>query len=144
MRFFIDSQTNEIYCGDRILLFDKEISELDGYKFLKKSEITDKRYSVEVSGLEIEGIFIETDRISQTRITQAHALTQLDPSVVVDWKCNGSWMKLEEPLVKKIALSVGKHVQECFTREMKLYGLIEQCQTIEEVQSIHWDLELNI
>lgn len=112
---------------------------LETVKREHKERITESRYEEEISGIEVDGQAIDTDRISQTRIAQAHALVQLDPTTTtIDWKCGSSWISLNADTIGLIALSIGKHVQGCFSREKVLHSKIDTCQSIEEVFSIRW------
>ncbi len=111
---------------------------LEAIKREQKERITEARYEAEIAGVELNGQMIETDRISQTRIAQAHALVQLDPSTTIDWKCGNGWIVLDSEIITQIALMIGKHVQGCFSKEMMLHNQIDESETIEEVLSVQW------
>ena len=111
---------------------------LETVKREHKERITESRYEEEISGIEVDGQAIETDRISQTRIAQAHALIQLDPSTTIDWKSGDGWIVLDSEIITQIALMIGKHVQGCFSKEMVLHNQIDESETIEEVLSVQW------
>lgn len=111
---------------------------LETIKREHKERITESRYEEEVSGIEVDGQTIETDRISQTRIAQAYSLVQIDPSATIDWKCGSGWIVLDSVTINKIASAIGKHVQKCFSKEMALHNRIDECETIEEVLKIQW------
>jgi len=118
-------------------LVDKPIESI---KMEHKQRITDARYDEEVGGVELNGAFIDTDRTAQTRIAQAKTLVDTDPAISVDWKAAGNqWTTLDAQTITTIALAIGRHVQQCFTKEKKLHEQIEQAETIDDVLSISWE-----
>lgn len=117
------------------VIVDKPI---DTVKLEHKVRITSLRYDTEVSGIEVNGQLIETDRTSQTRIAQAHALVSIDPTTKIDWKVGNEWIVLDASTITAMALAIGKHVQECFSKEMRLHKQIDEAETIDDVLKINW------
>lgn len=103
-----------------------------------KERISNSRYDEEVSGIYVDKEFVNTDRNTQTRIAHVSSLSQIDPDLLVDWKCGYGWVVLGAEDIKKLALAIGKHVQTCFTKEMQLHKLIDEAETIDDVLKIEW------
>ena len=78
---------------------------LETVKREHKERITEARYEEEVSGVDVNGYEIETDRNSQTRITQAYALVQIDPTRTIDWKCGSTWITLNAETITMMCIS---------------------------------------
>src|SRR5574343_1735839 len=111
---------------------------IDTVKAEQKERVTNSRYESEVSGIILDGRVIETDRTSQTRIAQAHALVSIDPTTKIDWKVGYEWIVLDASAITAMALAIGKHVQECFSKEMRLHKQIDEAETIDDVLKINW------
>lgn len=141
MKYYKNSHTDEIYCGDKLYPSDAEVGELEGVKHFQKKEITRCRYEAEVSGKVYGNSTFDTDRVTQGMLGNAVGLSQLDPTLTeVDWKAvAGGWsnMPIEDLLIK--AKVVGRHVQDCFSKECRLHKLIDACETKEEVLKVVWE-----
>lgn len=114
---------------------------LETAKAAKKAEIADWRWQREVSGVNVGGTKIRTDRESQAQITST--LTSLEQGLLtsVDFKAqDGSWIKLTLDEVKAVARAVAQHVQQSFTIERQLVEMVDAAETIEEVQAINPDV----
>lgn len=114
---------------------------IEAIKVEQKQRITESRYQEEVSGKTLDGMFYDTDRTTQTMLGNAFSLVQLDPEITeVDWKSSdGSWTKVSKDHLSEIAKIVGRHVQDCFSKECRLHKLIDACETREEVLKVVWE-----
>ena len=76
-------------------------------------------------GIEVEGLHVQTDDLSQSRLTAAALAAQLDPGATVRWKlATGAFVELTAPQIIALALAVRTHVQACFDREADLAAQI--------------------
>lgn len=141
MKHYRNSLNNEIYYGDRLYYSDTLVDDLAGCKALQKQRITESRYQEEVSGKTLDGVFYDTDRTTQVMLGNAFSLVQFDPEITeVDWKSSdGSWTKVSKEHLLEMAKIVGRHVQDCFSKECRLHKLIDACETKEEVLKVVWE-----
>lgn len=114
---------------------------IEAIKVEQKQRITESRYQEEVSGKTLDGVSYDTDRTTQVMLGNAFSLVQFDPEIVeVDWKSSdGSWIKVSKEHLFEMAKIVGRHVQECFSKECRLHKLIDACGTKEEVLRVVWE-----
>ena len=114
---------------------------IEAIKVEQKQRITESRYQEEVSGKTIDGVFYDTDRTTQVMLGNAFSLVQFDPEITeVDWKSSdGSWTKVSKTQLLEMAKIVGRHVQDCFSKECRLHKLIDACETKEEVLKVVWE-----
>ena len=114
---------------------------IEAVKVEQKQRITESRYQEEVSGKTLDGVFYDTDRTTQVMLGNAFSLVQFDPEIVeVDWKSSdGSWTKVSKEHLLEMAKIVGRHVQDCFSKECRLHKLIDACETKEEVIGVVWE-----
>lgn len=76
-------------------------------------------------GIEVEGLHVQTDDLSQSRLTAAALAARLDPGATVRWKlATGAFVELTAPQIIALALAVRAHVQACFDREADLAAQI--------------------
>jgi hypothetical protein len=113
---------------------------LESVKVEQKQRITESRYECEVGGVLLGDTMLDTDRETQTRIAQAKVLVDNDPSLVIKWKkANGEWVELNHETITAMSLAIGKHVQQCFSKESELHAAIDACDNIDDVLNIHWE-----
>jgi hypothetical protein len=112
---------------------------LEQKKTEKTAELANVRYEKETGGIVINGADVKTDRESQSMITGAYNLIQIDPTRIIDWKASNGWIQLDAPAITAIATAVSEHVQTCFRREKEISTLIEAAETIDDLNAI--DLE---
>ncbi len=73
-----------------------------------------------------DGIPVQTDDLSQSRITGAALAATLDPEATVRWKmADGQFVTLDAPAIIALAQTVRAHVQACFDHEADLRAQIE-------------------
>ena len=88
-------------------------------------------------GIEVNGLRVQTDDLSQQRLTAAAIAAQLDPSVIVRWKtADGSFVSLSASQIVAVALAVRNHVQSCFDREA---ALVAQIMASEDPSSVPFE-----
>lgn len=77
------------------------------------------------AGIEVNGVHVQTDDLSQQRLTSAALAAQIDPTNTVHWKtATGEFVELTAPEVIALALAARNHVQSCFDREADLAAQI--------------------
>ena len=89
-----------------------------------KALAADKRYRVETAGVTALGAPIKTDRESQGLITGAAALTKITGNSL-KWKTAAGFVNVSAAQIEAIAVSVGNHVQACFSAEEQILALID-------------------
>lgn len=105
---------------------------LEQLKLAKKQELTAYRYDQEISHPNID-----TTRESQSMINAVWTASQIDPTIVVNFKNkDGSWVQLNAELINIVSRQVIAHVQECFNNEKLISEQIDTCTTVQELMSI--------
>ena len=61
-----------------------------------------------------------------------------DSTYTLKWKAKGGFIVLNASEVITIANAVRAHVQSCFNREAECISLIENCNSMEELDSIKY------
>jgi len=90
------------------------------------SALKARRDEAMCAGIEVNGVPVQTDDLSQQRLTAAALAAQLDPESTVRWKtAGGAFVVLSAAQIVAIALAVRSHVQRCFDREAELKAAIE-------------------
>ena len=93
------------------------------------SQLKSARDAAIARGIEVEGLHVQTDDLSQSRLTAAALATRLDPGATVRWKtASGAFVVLSAAQIIAIALAVRSHVQSCFDREAELKAEIEAAE----------------
>lgn len=110
---------------------------IDAVKNELKAIVAKQRYEKEVSGLEINGSKILTDRESQAQLNGAYVSLKNNLVTSIDWKAsNGSWVVLTLTEVEPLATAVSMHVQNCFTEEKIKCEEIDAVTTLAELKVI--------
>lgn len=86
--------------------------------------IAAKRYEVEIGGIEVSGMRVDTDDRSKSLILGAAVETLVDPAYVMQWKTSGVFIELAAPQIMAVARAVRAHVQACFDREAALLAAL--------------------
>jgi hypothetical protein len=95
----------------------------------KTAAITAWRWEVETGGITLNGEAIATDAATQAKLSGALQLVQDDDTRILDWKGVNGWIILDAADVTAIAVSVGGHVQACFTREKEMLAAVTAAET---------------
>lgn len=73
------------------------------------------------AGVDVNGLRVQTDDVSQIRITGAALAAQLDPKLKLRWKITGGrFVQFDAPGILAAAQAVRAHVQACYDREAAL------------------------
>jgi hypothetical protein len=100
------------------------------------AELAALRYEKETAGIILNGATIETNRESQALINGAWSYSQLNPTVLIDWKAESGWIQIDAATIAGIAGAVAAHVQACFSNERTLSEAINAAETVAAVQAI--------
>ena len=137
-----DNEDPEILRGEMIEGLDlgefTEQDKLDYYKLKKKEQIASDRYDDEISGIEVNGVKINTERDSQALITGAALAAMRDNSYTLKWKSENGFIELNSEQVIAMANLVREHVQNCFNREAECDVLIDACNNLENLNNISY------
>lgn len=99
----------------------------------KIRELADLRYNKEVSGVDVNGLIIKTDRDSQATLTGAYVAVQQNPNLLIDWKSETGWIQIDKTTVEALCTAVTAHVQGCFTREKQIAEIINGITNASDV-----------
>ena len=103
-----------------------------------RNRIANKRYSVEVGGMDVAGLMISTDDRSKLLINGAAFEAMIDPNYVLKWKTEDGFVELNAEQVIFIARSIRAHVQTCFDRESELIADLNAGTFTEEMLNNGW------
>ena len=114
-------------------------ADIDGAKQYARDYFADKRYNVEVGGIDVGGLPVRTDRLTVSRIYQANALAIQDPAFTTEWKIgDGSFITVDATLIASLTTAITSHIQTSFTRDETINEEITAATTIAELQAITW------
>jgi len=97
------------------------------------NELAALRYQHETAGITLNGMTIETDRQSQSLITGAWSISQINPAILIDWKGANGWVQIDAATITAIAGAVAAHVQSCFSAERIHAEAIDSLETEEDI-----------
>ncbi len=103
-----------------------------------KAGIAARRYVAEISGITLNGMFIDTDRDSQALITGAALSAMLDSTYVCNWKTIEGFVQLDAATLIGIAQAIRAHVQACFDRESALLNAVTNGSITSELLGEGW------
>ena len=107
--------------------------QLSRMKSAKIDELSALRYQHETAGITLNGMTIETDRQSQSLITGAWSISQINPAILIDWKGANGWVQIDAATITAIAGAVAAHVQSCFSAERIHAEAIDSLETEEDI-----------
>jgi hypothetical protein len=114
-------------------------ADVDGAKQYARDYFADKRYNVEVSGIDVGGLPVRTDRLTVSRIYQANSLALHDPAFTTDWKIgDDTFITVDATLIGSVSDAITSHIQTSFSREKTINDEITAATTIAELQAITW------
>ena len=124
----MDSNGNEIKSSDQV-----QHDYLNLWKEELKKTVTDRRYSVETSGITLpNGVKIKTDRESQAQLSSAYSSLKNGLITDTQWKGdNGEWVLVTLTEIEPIAQAVAAHVRACFAAEKQHFESIDAITTFE-------------
>jgi hypothetical protein len=110
------------------------VETLESAKSKKLLEIAFWRYGRECSGININGVYFNTDRTARSQIVSAYL--GLSETSTVEWKSNNSWITLDKPTMLNALTVIEAHVQQAFLDEKTLALQVNAAQSIAEVNAI--------
>lgn len=133
--------------ADCVFSKDDEIAEgktlipvLEYLKQVKKQEIASKRYDAEVGGVKFGEYLMHTDRESQSKYTGAIVAFQATGLFPQAWKGINGWLPLpSHEVLFALAMTVQKHVNDCYVKEAMLEMQIDAAKNKTELEAIKWD-----
>lgn len=107
-----------------------------------KQAVTNKRWEVETSGLDLPGGGrVATGTTDQNRISNVITNATAAGLTSVDFKAENGWVTLTIEEIRGIATAIAAHVQACFSAERTHHTAI-QALSIEELENYdltaHW------
>ena len=97
-----------------------------------------ERYKREATGVNVDGLQIETTRDSQALIASTGLSAVLDPEYRCNFKTVGGFVEIGSAQIITIAKAVRAHVQACFDRELTLLRAIEAGEYHDDMLSQGW------
>ena len=109
----------------------------DELKAEKIQELRSARDAVEFGGITFNGLPVQTDMVTQARLTSALSLVALNPSTIIKWEFpDGSIVDLDKATIEALAAAVFGHVQQTRTDFAAAKALVEAATTVEELAAI--------
>ena len=100
--------------------------------------IAARRYQAEIAGIDIEGMYVDTDDRSKLLINGAESRASRNPDYVLNWKTPGGFVLIPAAHVLMIADAVADHVQTCFDREAELLAAVSEGGINSEMLEEGW------
>ena len=97
-----------------------------------------ERYKREATGVNVDGLQIETTRDSQALIASTGLSAVLDPEYRCNFKTLGGFFEIGSAQIITIAMAVRAHIQACFDRELTLLRAIEAGEYHDDMLSQGW------
>lgn len=97
-----------------------------------------ERYKREATGVQVDGLQIETTRDSQALIASTGLSAVLDPEYRCNFKTLTGFVEIGAAQIIEIAKAVRTHVQACFDRELSLLRAIEAGEYRDDMLSEGW------
>ena len=106
-------------------------------KAAKINQLRSARDAVEFGGITFNGLPVQTDMVTQARLTSALSLVALNPATVIKWEFpDGSIVDLDKATIEALAAAVFGHVQQTRTDFAAAKALIEAAATVEGLTAI--------
>ena len=116
-RFYTSVEQREVIDTEVVVTYAARPHGVATLKAVKLEEAAQKRYEIEVGGVDVSGVTIPTDRESQTKWVAVRTIAKEDADYVVQWKTPGGWVTLDAQQIIAIADAVQSHVQSAFDWE---------------------------
>ncbi|MGF6396436.1 hypothetical protein ABH905_000102 [Pseudomonas frederiksbergensis] len=97
-----------------------------------------ERYKREATGVNVDGLLIETTRDSQALIASTGLSAVLDPEYRCNFKTVVGFVEIGAAQIIAIAKAIRAHVQACFDRERELLLAIEAGEYSDEMLAEGW------
>lgn len=97
--------------------------------------LASERWRLEVSGIEVNGYQIDTSRESQSKISAAYVLSQVEPDEDIKFKTKTGYVTLTSSEFSDIALTVARYVRDLYNLEEYLASRIKdgEITTLQEI-----------
>jgi hypothetical protein len=106
-------------------------------KAAKINQLRSARDAVEFGGITFNGLPVQTDMVTQARLTSALSLVALNPATVIKWEFpDGSIVDLDKATIEALAAAVFGHVQQTRTDFAAAKALVDAAATVEELTAI--------
>ncbi len=110
-------------------------SPADYAKAQLKAYAADKRWQKEVGGTDVGGVDYLSDRETQSKLTAAVVMAQVNPAATFQWKvADGSFVELDAGDMLTVASTIGAYVQACFALEGSVVAEIEAGEIITKAE----------
>lgn len=103
-----------------------------------KSLIASRRYDEETKGITVNGMPINTERVSQSMITGAALSAMLDSNYTCKWKTSVGFIELNATEVLAVSQAMRAHVQACFDREGELSAAVDDGTYLSTMLNEGW------
>ena len=105
----------------------------------KLDEIKELRKVEEYGGILFNGLTVETDNDSQSKLTGAMTAYQATGIFSNIWKCQDGWLELKvSDEFIALCMAVNGHVMKCFRKELHYTMIIQNAKSITEFMNISW------
>ena len=133
--------TDCVFSKDDEIAEGKTLIPILGYlKSRKKEEIADARWNAEIGGVEFGGMMMHTDRDSQAKYIGAIVAFQATGKLPQAWKGINGWLPIQtHETLFGLAMSVQKHVNDCYMKEALIEMQIDASTNKAELEAIKWD-----
>ncbi len=82
------------------------------------AEVANMRWQLETSGIQIDGIHVDTSREAQSQLFSAYSSLKAGLIVDTPWKdANGTFTQVTVTVLEPLAQAVAEHIRSCFTAE---------------------------
>jgi hypothetical protein len=106
-------------------------------KAAKINQLRAARDAVEFGGITFNGLPVQTNMVTQARLTSALSLVALNPATVIKWEFpDGSIVDLDKATVEALAAAVFGHVQQTRTDFAAAKALVDAAATAEGLHAI--------
>jgi hypothetical protein len=127
---FVDEQNNTVTVEQQVTTM------LEETKRQLLTYLAAERFKFETKGILINGMLFGTSRENQSTITSIYSAAIINPSIVIDWKIDGGWIKLNATQITELAQATANHVQRSFSIEKILHELINAASTFSDLRAI--------
>ena len=106
-------------------------------KAAKINQLRAARDAAEFGGITFNGLPVQTNMVTQARLTSALSLVALNPATVIKWEFpDGSIVDLDKATIEALAAAVFGHVQHTRTDFAAAKTLVDAAATVEELTAI--------
>ena len=96
------------------------------------------------AGIDLNGIRIETDDVTQSRMMAVHIKAMQDDTYTVNWKTKDGFIVLDAGTIMAISEAMHNHVQACFTAESNIdIGDVTDIADLVEQFGVEYDTAYN-